>query len=247
MPTPKDARTGRQRAGLYPRRHGRLRPCLTPWRPLAWSSGVLGMPAVGTVQCEHMFDMAKCKYDWAAIQDYRRQGHTLKECAARFGFTVAAWYKAIERGTILTPPPTNRGGRYRYDWPSIQAYYDEGHTYRECRMRFGFAATSWDDAVKRGAIRTRPVRWPIERVISEAKSRTHIKKRLLADGLLESRCQECGLTEWRGKPLSIQIDHVNGINDDNRLENLRMLCPNCHSQTDTFGAKNKVVRRSRLV
>lgn len=116
-------------------------------------------------------------------------------------------------------------------------------------MRFGFATNSWDNAVKRGDIRTREQRWPIDRVLREAKHPNHVKMRLLADGVLRNQCSECGLIDWRGKPLSIQIDHINGDNKDNRLENLRMLCPNCHSQTETFGARNKKRKRqlSRLV
>lgn len=50
----------------------------------------------------------------------------------------------------------------------------------------------------------------------------------------ESRCQICGISEWLGKPLTLHLDHINGIHDDNRLTNLRFLCPNCHSQTDTY-------------
>jgi Zn finger protein HypA/HybF involved in hydrogenase expression len=59
-----------------------------------------------------------------------------------------------------------------------------------------------------------------------------------------TRCSECGQgRKWHGKPLVLQIDHVNGDSTDNRFENLRYLCPNCHSQTSTFaGRKNKVVR-----
>ncbi|MGH7716883.1 MAG: HNH endonuclease signature motif containing protein [Vulcanimicrobiaceae bacterium] len=91
----------------------------------------------------------------------------------------------------------------------------------------------------RGKIRTRPVKRPLERVPSEAKCRTNLKRRLLEGGILKNECSECGLSEWRSKPLSIQIDHVNGIREDNRIENLRMLCPNCHSQTDTFASRNR--------
>lgn len=115
-------------------------------------------------------------------------------------------------------------------------------------MRFGFAKTSWDDAVKRGAITTRDLRLPIDRLLKEAKDPKNLKFRLLAEGLLENKCSQCKITEWQGKRISIQLDHINGVNTDNRLENLRMLCPNCHSQTETFGARNTKLRKhSRLV
>jgi hypothetical protein len=122
--------------------------------------------------------MANCKYDWTAILRYHLEGHTLGECREKFGYAVDAWYKAIARGVIKAPPPQNSGGTRRYDWAEVQRYYDEGHSYRECRIRFGFAAESWHKAVRRGAIRTRDPRWPIDRVLREAKNRTHIKKQI---------------------------------------------------------------------
>lgn len=65
-----------------------------------------------------------------------------------------------------------------------------------------------------------------------------LKDKILKNNLLEYKC-ECGnIGEWGGKKLILQLDHKNGINSDNRLENLRFLCPNCHSQTETFGSKN---------
>lgn len=66
---------------------------------------------------------------------------------------------------------------------------------------------------------------------------SHLKKRLLQMGVLE-QCDMCGIMDsWNGKFLSLQIDHINGISNDNRIENLRIICPNCHSQTETFAGK----------
>ena len=52
------------------------------------------------------------------------------------------------------------------------------------------------------------------------------------------KCQICGISEWMGESLVLEIDHINGISNDHRLENLRILCPNCHSQTPTYKMKN---------
>ena len=66
-------------------------------------------------------------------------------------------------------------------------------------------------------------------------NRWHLKQRLLREGILENKCDICGLDgEWRDNKLVMVLDHINGINNDHRLENLRMLCPNCNSQQDTF-------------
>jgi 5-methylcytosine-specific restriction endonuclease McrA len=66
-----------------------------------------------------------------------------------------------------------------------------------------------------------------------------LKNRLIAEGLKQHKCECCGITEWMGKPTPIELDHINGNHHDNRLENLRILCPNCHAQTDTYRGKNK--------
>lgn len=66
-----------------------------------------------------------------------------------------------------------------------------------------------------------------------------LKKRLVQELGWELRCKECGITEWNGKPAPIQLDHINGISNDHRLENLRFLCCNCHAQTQTYAGRNR--------
>lgn len=56
----------------------------------------------------------------------------------------------------------------------------------------------------------------------------------------EHKCDCCGLSEWMGRPISLEIHHINGINTDNRLENLQILCPNCHAQTNNYRGKHKL-------
>jgi Zn finger protein HypA/HybF involved in hydrogenase expression len=113
--------------------------------------------------------------------------------------------------------------------------------------RFGFCFASWDKARERGEIRSRPPRRPIDELLKMKGNRHDVKKRLLSAGLIENRCQQCGLNEWRGEAPNVHIDHINGVRDDHRLENLRMLCPNCHSQTPTYGGRNTKRRRLQEV
>ena len=66
-----------------------------------------------------------------------------------------------------------------------------------------------------------------------------LKKRMIKDGIRENKCEICGIVGWNDKPLSMQLDHIDGNSHNHKLENLRLTCPNCHSQTETYCGKNK--------
>lgn len=70
-----------------------------------------------------------------------------------------------------------------------------------------------------------------------------IIKRLVEGKYKEYKCENCGISEWGGKPLRLQVHHINGDHNDNRLENLQLLCPNCHTQTDTYARNNTIKKK----
>ena len=76
-------------------------------------------------------------------------------------------------------------------------------------------------------------------VNSPHKRTSSLKARLIREAIFEERCYKCGLVEWNNQKIPLELEHINGVNNDNRLENLTLLCPNCHAQTSTYRGKNK--------
>lgn len=179
------------------------------------------------------------------VAELRAAGKSYVEIARELGLkksTVA--YHARRAGL----PADERFAR-RYDWAVVQQAVNEGLSVRECMQRFGFSSDAWSKAVKRGAVVPRDWMIPLSDllVVGRGTNRRHLKRRLINAGLKEERCEKCGLVDWNEKPIALQLHHVNGDGDDNRLTNLQLLCPNCHAQTPNWGGRNRGRRRLRLV
>ena len=162
------------------------------------------------------------------------EGKTYREIVAEIGCaksTVSYQAKNVK------PPPNYKV----HDWAAIQAYHDEGHRVVECRNEFGIPRSVWYNAIKSGKFVPREdQKIPLEVLMAEGRNtgRGHLRWRLLRGGVLQAQCAKCGLTEWLGKSLSLHLHHINGVNNHNSLENLQLLCPNCHSQTENYSGRN---------
>lgn len=169
------------------------------------------------------------------VAELLAEGLSHSEIASRLGRTKATIAYHARR---LGAPVDARCGR-RYDWDEVQRFYDEGHSVRECRMKFGFASATWSAAVRRGAVQSRPGKLPLSELLvaDTFRSRHNLRLRLINEGVKEPRCERCGLTSWLGAPVPLALHHLNGDRLDNRLENLELLCMNCHGQTPNFAGR----------
>lgn len=173
----------------------------------------------------------------AKVAELLSAGLSKAEVARRLGISKSS----VSRHAARSGFEIDERGARRHDWAAIQAYYDEGHSIRECMLRFGIATSTFNEARLRGDIVARPARSPLSEIFASGtrRARSHLKQRLKDAGLLPDACELCGIADWRGRALSLQLHHINGDPLDNRLENLILLCPNCHSQTENWGGRNR--------
>ncbi len=123
---------------------------------------------------------------------------------------------------------------------------NKGGNYRTLRSRLDYEGIDYS-SIKRGDGSNLGRKFPSNRkqpteellVENSIVNNSGFRRRLIKEDVLKNKCYSCGIEPfWNGTDLSLQLDHINGNNRDNRIENLRILCPNCHSQTETFAGKN---------
>ena len=165
----------------------------------------------------------------------------------------------------------NKNLKSKYNENELKEIVKNSHTYKECFDKLGIRAAgsnykhiksyikkyeidiSHFDQYYNNGNRDNNLKIDISDILKEnsSYSRTELKKRLYNEGLLKRECCLCGQDEnWNGMKISLILDHINGVYNDNKLENLRIVCPNCNAGLDTFSGRNnkkkKVNQKSEL-
>lgn len=180
-----------------------------------------------------------------------QQGFRNKEICERLGVDPSSVTHHAKKMNLTR----GHGGR-RKDWDQIRAYYESGASYEDCCEKFGTTLSTLWKASKRGLIAARPS-GGIDRAKSLAQmiqdhagvrgssARSVIRRKVLAENAIYYHCAVCGIDEWNGKPLTLRLDHIDGDGGNHALDNLRFVCPNCDSQSDTYCFRNRGRYQSR--
>lgn len=143
----------------------------------------------------------------------------------------------------------------------FKTYVAESKTWTELAQKCGYNNTGNKTVIKKriesmnidvahlphghnwaaGTIKMVNIKYSLNDILKENSkysSMVGLKKRLMKELNWEHKCHCCNLTEWQGKPIPLEMEHKNGVHNDNRIENLAFLCPNCHALTDTYKGKN---------
>src|SRR5204863_3929155 len=139
----------------------------------------------------------------AAVAALLDEGLTRAQVAGRLRVSKATVSYHAKRLGLRGSPACAR----RYDWAEVQRYYDAGHSISECQLYYRFTKAAWANAARRGAVVARPQATPLADMLVQgsARGRWNLKRRLIAAGLKEPACEECGLTEWRGQAITLEL------------------------------------------
>jgi hypothetical protein len=139
-------------------------------------------------------------------------------------------------------------GRSKISDKEILDAYKKGLTLHETAAIFNITNISmWRRAKKAGVKFTNKnenIKWntiSLEEILDgkfPSYQTYKLKNRLVREGIKENKCEICNIKEWQGEKINMQLDHIDGDSHNHLLKNLRMLCPNCHSQTSTYCGKN---------
>ncbi len=113
-------------------------------------------------------------------------------------------------------------------------------TYKKYAIKYGCFITNQSG---KGTTKTSGTKIPIEDILNGDHPQyqsNKLRRRLLEEGYFQYKCYSCNLTEWLNKPIPLELEHIDGNSSNNKLDNLTLLCPNCHAFTTTYRGKNKM-------
>lgn len=152
----------------------------------------------------------------------RRSSYTLESLKSAVESSYSVGEVLIKLGLVA------KGGNYK--------------TFRKLKEMYNLDTSHFCRKTHSSKGKTRKDAFPLDKILVNnfPYGSDRLKKRLIKEGIKEHKCEECQLTEWMGKPIPLELEHIDGDHFNNLLENLKVLCPNCHANTSTYrGRKQK--------
>lgn len=204
--------------------------------------------------------MSNKKEKYEQFEKLKGQGYTVTEIANQLDMsrgTISGWYHGkVDKNKLKGLP------KFKIDNADFINFVKESFSIREVLIKCGLHPVGGNYRVFKQRVKDLNLNTshftgcghgkgnhltaianeiPIEKAFVKGGKLTSygLGKKILKYKLKEYKCSSCGIDEWIGKKLSLHLDHIDGDNTNNELENLRFLCPNCHSQTKTYCGKNK--------
>lgn len=221
----------------------RARPSGSPDRR-RWSDDELAAAVAEATSLKGVFDVL-------GLVPGGGQWQLVRELILELGLATDHWRSPLRR----VPGPTTwddealrravRGSRSVAEVMRTLGVRPGGRAHRAVRRRIDELGLPTDHMTGRGWARGRrnPAgrsRVPLEELLVSGRhvQTARLRQRLIDEGVFEARCAICQGERWLGEPMPLELDHINGDRRDNRIENLRLLCPNCHAGTETYRGRN---------